>query len=92
MTKKKVVTEREILVDCDIDTATTVTDLAQIGMDEGDSLSGWLARETGHGERAGDFARGMGMLDDLTLYFQLVEHYDDGSQKVVERMTWRDHG
>lgn len=86
----KVVVRREVLVDADLDPVSLSMETTNIDLGDNQTLTDWLAEQTKHGETAMDFARELDLFEGVSIYIQLVEHYDDGSHTCVERITWTD--
>lgn len=87
--KPKVLVRREILLDAALDSVSLTMAPNEMDLDPDQTIEQWIAREKTHGT-ARDYANDCDLLFPITLYFQVIEHYDDGTHKCVERAEWED--
>jgi hypothetical protein len=85
MSAEKVVVKREINIDIDVP-ATYVFKPIDLDLDEGMSLEEWYSAQD---DSAYQIAKDLGLFDEVILHVQLVEYYEDGTRKLVDRATWR---
>lgn len=84
----KTVVRREVLVDADLGTAQWTFEPEHLDLGDDQTIAQWIDEQKEAGETAYDAAKDLDLFGDVTIYFQVVEHYDDGTTACVERIQW----
>lgn len=88
----KNIVRREVHVDADLGTATSVFAPQDLDLDFNQTVAEMIAEQRERGETAYSCAKDLDLLSEVAIHFQVVEHYSDGTQKCVERVTWDTEG
>lgn len=85
---ERTVVDRRVEVFAEIDPTTYLLRPHDLDMLDGESVAEWIARQNANGDTPWDLAKDLDLIDGVTITLQVIERYDDGSQKCVDRGEW----
>ena len=90
MTAPKKVIKRDVEISVDVDPTTFLFSPANIDLEDDETVKQYVTRQKANGDTAREFARECDLFENPTVYLQVIEHYDDGTKKCVDRGEWSD--